>query len=573
MGRTVVLAALGALCFSCSGGTGSPGTSSTPGAARQAPRLIVSFEADPVAGATEHITLVSTINLASAVIFMEKPGVDGCGNLNGCSDDFDQFAMTMVGRQSAYFDYVVPDGPDDIVFQVWARPLQPSEPRLVSDYETIRVAGSDRVGLTYYVDRDHSNANDDNEGTEEGAPWRTIVHAGEVVGVGDTVLVKAGVYQNGMVHIENSGERGQEVILAAYPGDEREAVIRGGGILGVGVSHVVIDGLKILEAPGKGIRFEGKADIDDERAENITIRNCHTYDTCSSSISIWGIDGDEDAGDYDNITDVLIENNLLELGTHGCHNEIITVAHGATDITVRYNEIRLGDPNMEGGDEGIDFKLGVSDSSIYGNYIHDLSDKAIYLDGGDDSNAPENDNILIYNNVMKHLPSAGLVVTTEGPGHVSNVFVFNNLAAHNEGDGFRVYEHPDGAAGGGTVRNVFFINNTAYDCGSDHGGGFRVNHETATGIVFRNNIAWNNADYDVRGEFETLIEANLGRDSVCEIQDDPSFVDPQDDDFHLRPDSPAIDVGLSQGAPSDDMDGNSRTGSGRLDLGCYEYIP
>lgn len=86
----------------------------------------------------------------------------------------------------------------------------------------------------------------------------------------------------------------------------------------------------------------------------------------------WG----RDPGDYDNIRDVVIEDNLLELGAHGCKNEIITVANGAVNITVRNNEIRLGDPAMEGGDEGIDFKEGVRDSRIYGNYIHHLSPRS-----------------------------------------------------------------------------------------------------------------------------------------------------------------------------------------------------
>ena len=54
------------------------------------------------------------------------------------------------------------------------------------------------------------------------------------------------------------------------------------------------------------------------------------------------------------------------------------------NVTVRNNDIRLGDPAMVGGDEGIDFKEGVLDSRIYGNYIHHLSDKAIYIDGGID---------------------------------------------------------------------------------------------------------------------------------------------------------------------------------------------
>ena len=298
----------------------------------------------------------------------------------------------------------------------------------------------------------------------------------------------------------------------------------------------------------------------------------HTYDTCSSGIAVWGVRWGQDPGDYDNIRDVVIENSLLELGTHGCKNEIITVANGAVNITVRNNEIRLGDPAMEGGDEGIDFKEGVRDSSIYENYIHHLSDKAIYIDGGSDQHDPQITNIKIYNNIMMHLPSAGIVVTTEGQGDVDGVYIFNNIVAHVDGDGYRVYDHPGGRAEGGTVKNVHFINNTATDSGRVRGGGLRVNHDSATGIVFRNNIAWNNRDYDIRPEAETLTENNLCSESLCEIQESPQFVDPLQDDFRLAATSPAIDVGMFQRAPAFDIAGIARPQGAGLDLGATEFL-
>jgi hypothetical protein len=105
----------------------------------------------------------------------------------------------------------------------------------------------------------------------------------------------------------------------------------------------------VLESPSYGFRFQGPADPTDPPAENSIISGVHTYDTCSSGISVWGVKWGEDPGDYDNIRDVIIEDTLLELGTHGCKNEIITVANGAVNITVRNNEIRLGDPAIDRG--------------------------------------------------------------------------------------------------------------------------------------------------------------------------------------------------------------------------------
>lgn len=424
---------------------------------------------------------------------------------------------------------------------------------------------------TYYVDREHPAASDNNPGIED-LPWKTIIHAAEVAQAGDTVLIKAGIYADGDVVVANSGAPGQEIVFSAYPGDEREAVIRGFAFLSTGNSHITVRNLKLLETERYGIRFEGPEDPADPPATNILIAGNHTYDTCSSGISIWGVDWEENPGDYDNIRDVVIEDNLLELGTNGCSNEIITVANGAVNITVRNNEIRLGDPNMEGGDEGIDFKEGVRDSAIYGNYIHNLSDKAIYIDGGSDPRDPQITNIQIYNNVMTNLPSAGIVVTTEGLGDVDGVLIFNNVVFNVTGDGYRVYDHPGGNQAGGTVRNVTMINNTAYNTGTEVGGGFRVDHPTASGIIFRNNIAWNNNDYDMRGEAGTIMQNNLCREPGCLIQEDPAFASAAANDFRLTAQSPALDQGLAQGAPALDILGIVRPQGAGIDLGAYELV-
>jgi hypothetical protein len=438
-------------------------------------------------------------------------------------------------------------------------------------------------GNIYYVEHGHVNANDNNTGLDPQQPWRTLVHAGTQITYGDTCIIKAGEpYNDGDVLITQSGGT-----FKAYPGPK--PVLRGVGILGVGVSDVTIDGLRLVLTPSKAIRFEGRADPGDPPASGIVIRNCHTYFSHSSALSIWGIDGDFHVSGETGMTDVLLEHNLLEFGTTGGSNEIITVANGVENCTVRYNEIRRGDPAMTGGDEGIDFKRGVRNSSIYGNLVWDLSDKAIYIDAGEDfSNDPPHggpsgppaltENILIYNNRMFDLPSAGIVITSEGAGNVRDVTVFNNIAYDCTGDGFRVYDHEDGEAARnqnpawGNTSDVLFINNTAYNCGSDHGGGFRVNHPVATGIVFRNNIGWNNVDYDFRGESGTVFEFNLGREAWLAFNDDPLFLSEAKRRFQLRNGSPALNVGSPVGAPAFDFEWKPRPDptTGLVDLGAYE---
>jgi len=50
---------------------------------------------------------------------------------------------------------------------------------------------------------------------------------------------------------------------------------------------------------------------------------------------------------------------------------------------------------------------------------------------------------------------------------------------------------------------------------------------------------------------------------------DPMFVDEDDFDFHLKEDSPAIDIGVATGAPDFDIEGKPRVGE--TDAGAYEF--
>ena len=67
----------------------------------------------------------------------------------------------------------------------------------------------------------------------------------------------------------------------------------------------------------------------------------------------------------------------------------------------------------------------------------------------------------------------------------------------------------------------------------------------------------------------TVLEAGTGN-----VTYDPSFVDPDNDDFHLATGSVLINIGTNSGAPAEDADGNTRarTTADPTDIGAYEYI-
>ena len=89
---------------------------------------------------------------------------------------------------------------------------------------------------TYYVDRNHSSANDMNPGTMD-LPWLTIHHAAETVTAGDTVYIRAGTY-NEYVYTENGGNATDgHIVFSAYSGET--PIIDGTGVTDVGNLFIV----------------------------------------------------------------------------------------------------------------------------------------------------------------------------------------------------------------------------------------------------------------------------------------------------------------------------------------------
>jgi hypothetical protein len=130
------------------------------------------------------------------------------------------------------------------------------------------------------------------------------------------------------------------------------------------------------------------------------------------------------------------------------------------------------------------------------------------------------------------------------------------------------------------VINAMIVNNTAND-----GGGILVENgaaEDSQAIVVNSTIADNRPDGVIIGGaggsallINTIVWGHVGDkvDTVhCLIDADPRFVDPANGDYHLRPDSPAVDAGTPQGAPSTDIDGDPRPTGAGVDVGADEVM-
>ncbi len=145
-------------------------------------------------------------------------------------------------------------------------------------------------------------------------------------------------------------------------------------------------------------------------------------------------------------------------------------------------------------------------------------------------------------------------------------------------------------AGGGTGGGIYndyeshptIINNVFFGNTADSRGGALHSHEAKSPLTIINNIFWDNdaptgKDFDYwyysdvsppKVIFNNISDAYTGEGNISE---NPQFVDPASDDFHLQPGSPCIDAGTGENAPSEDFEGNPRPQLARVDIGVDEY--
>ena len=203
-------------------------------------------------------------------------------------------------------------------------------------------------------------------------------------------------------------------------------------------------------------------------------------------------------------------------------------------------------------------------------------------DPNEDLNPVELSNNKFYNNAAG-TQAGGINVLNIDVNMTNNAFAFNNNFGAGSG-GAISFNSSDSMK---ITANL--VHNTLAGNFSQLGAGFSAftdgDPETTLTINLLNNILDNQdgLSYELEAGEPTLVSAggNLSTDDSAvgfltasmdiNESDDIDFADPDEFDFELTEGSPAIDNGVTAGAPATDIDGNPRINA--PDAGAYEFDP
>ena len=171
---------------------------------------------------------------------------------------------------------------------------------------------------------------------------------------------------------------------------------------------------------------------------------------------------------------------------------------------------------------------------VSGNRIHDIKCKeyggwALYTDEGSTG-------ILLENNLCYRTSS-----NSYHQHYGSNNVVRNNIFADSKDPMLAVSRVE-------THLSILFINNILYSTGSQIANDSLMNGAVNNGSVWcERNLLWSKngkVTYSGADYFATLEDAQAAGMEVESIESDPLFADPDNDDYTLSPDSPALALGF-----------------------------
>jgi parallel beta-helix repeat protein len=262
-------------------------------------------------------------------------------------------------------------------------------------------------GATYYVAKTGNDGNTCIQATSQSAPKLTINAGLRCLVSGDTLYIKQGTYAEAINNFP-AGTVSAHVIVSAFPGDERLAIVKpnAGGVNGDAVrfyntSYVTVKGFVIdgANVPVQAVRIQ-------ELTHHIRIENCELRNAPNNCI-----------GEQNN---TVHHNEYIKNYAHDCGAGV--KAHG---IYIRGDD-DLVEGNEVSNNAGFGIHLwaaspSVDNNIVRGNNVHDNGQWGITIGAGN--------NNIAYDNIVQHNKAGGIRV---GSGPINNK-VYNNTISANSG--------------------------------------------------------------------------------------------------------------------------------------------
>lgn len=390
--------------------------------------------------------------------------------------------------------------------------------------------------------------------------FTTIQQALDVVNPGEIIELRSGTYVEN-VSLTRSGTEHNRITIR---GEAEGEVILNGSFL-VDANHVRVENFHMVgehaDGTHTGITFAIKVDGTHVQVVDMDIRSYAGPGIYYTPASHYGYASGNyiysAAQGFHVASHAIIENNEIEaLHLHGNNSaagdhfrifgsHIIirnNVAHGTTKGE------HMGPAHVDmfqsWDDTQIDVKHVLIENNVFSGWYH----QGIMLEN--DRYGPEGTYYIsdwtIRNNVFTGYESWA-ISGGKANGGVPNMLVENNVFAASETGGYYGVVMI-GEGGSGTLRNNIFMNHTVTSAGAQSGATLDADY----------NLYWN-----------TVLPVQPGENDIMGM--DPRFADVANRDYHLLPDSPAIDTGETRSDFTSDQEGEIRPTGIAWDRGPYEF--
>lgn len=258
--------------------------------------------------------------------------------------------------------------------------------------------------------------------------------------------------------------------------------------------------------------------------------------------------------DPDSEVDVVLERNTITgfgLPGNGVDNAVIIDSAGQASVDLRNNRFATNEPTMTVSNSGtMDLKLA-------GNTIVQGCNALIVTNSGT-LTADLLNNAIVDNGVMCDVDCRGCALFLDDRTG-SSFRLVNNTISGNLGPS-AVYLSSAGMTDVSLTNNILF-GNVGRDFYND---GNRANVTISHSDLGSTFGSYTDAGGNISADPQFV-------DSTSESCDFLGQCSPWNRDYSLLPGSPCIDAGTSEGAPTDDLEGNLRPFGAAVDLGAFEH--